>query len=99
MFFLTVILTANTDADAQAVAHALGRMQPLCLAEPGCVRWEAYHSQDDPRRFVLVEHWQTRAHWDAHGDLAAIQGIYLPQILPRVTREVHPSTRLTPVDA
>jgi quinol monooxygenase YgiN len=94
MFYLNVILTANSDADAQAVASSLVRMRTLCLAEPGCVQWEAYRSQEDPKRFVLVEHWETHAHWDAHGNLTAIQGIYLPEILPRITREVHPSTRL-----
>ncbi len=97
MFFLTVLLTANSDADAEAVAQALARMRPLCLAEPGCARWEAYRSQDEARRFVLVEHWQTRAHWEAHGELSAIQSIYLPEILPRVTREVHPSSMLAPL--
>ena len=94
MFHLIVTVTARTATDAPAVAQALARMRPLCLAEPGCVSWDAYQSEDDPAKFVLVEHWQTRERWDAHGELSAIQDIYLPEILPRVTREVHPSARL-----
>ncbi|XLM20932.1 antibiotic biosynthesis monooxygenase, partial [Chromobacterium piscinae] len=67
-------------------AAALARMRPLCLAEPGCLLWEAYHSQADAKVFVLVEHWQSRGHWEAHGQLAAIQTIYLPDVLPRARR-------------
>ena len=94
MFHLIVTIQAKTAADAAPVADALARMRPLCLAEPGCVQWEAYQSEEAEGRFVLVEHWQTREHWEAHGDLPAIQQIYLPEILPRITREVHPSRRL-----
>jgi len=91
MFHLVVLVCAKSDADVGPIADALSRMRPLCLAEPGCEAWEAYHSEDDPRRFVLVERWETRELWDEHGALAAIRTIYEPEVLPRVTREVHPS--------
>ncbi|MFD4373358.1 putative quinol monooxygenase [Streptomyces sp. NPDC058486] len=94
MFDLIVIVRVPDPADAGPVADALRRMRPLCLAEDGCVAWEAYRSDADPLRFVLVERWASRAHWEAHGEGAAIQEIYVPEILPRVEREVHPSTPL-----
>ncbi|MEJ8674892.1 antibiotic biosynthesis monooxygenase family protein [Chromobacterium amazonense] len=94
MFPLIVMLQVKEPAEVPAVAAALARMRPLCLAEPGCLLWEAYHSQADASLFVLVEHWQSRGHWEAHGQLAAIQTIYLPDVLPRVTRMVHPSILL-----
>lgn len=94
MFHLIVTIAANTPTDVAPVAAALARMRPLCLAEPGCVRWEAYQSQQESAKFVLVEHWQSRELWEAHGDLAAIQQIYLPEVFPRITREVHPSQPL-----
>lgn len=94
MFHLIVTITAKTPADAAPVADGLTRMRPLCLAEPGCARWEAYQSQEDPGKFVLVEHWETHELWEAHGELAAIQKIYMPEIFPRITREVHPSLQL-----
>ncbi|MEN7430714.1 antibiotic biosynthesis monooxygenase family protein [Chromobacterium sp. TRC.1.1.SA] len=94
MFPLIVSLEAKTAADVPAIAAALARMRPLCLAEPGCLLWEAYHSEADPKVFVLVEHWETRAHWEAHGKLGAIQTIYLPEVLPRTRRAAHPSTLL-----
>lgn len=94
MFSLIVIITANTHADIAPLADALARMRPLCLAEPGCLHWEAYQSQGQPGRFVLVEHWQSQANWETHDHGVAIQDIYVPDILPLITREVHPSRPL-----
>ncbi|WP_432058400.1 putative quinol monooxygenase [Streptomyces sp. bgisy022] len=91
MFDLVVIVRVPEPDDVAPVADALARMRPLCLAEDGCVSWEAYQSEADPARFVLVERWASREHWEAHDAGEAIQGIYLPEILPRVEREVHPS--------
>ena len=94
MFHLIVTISARTPADVAPVADALARMRPLCLAEPGCVHWEAYQSLDAPDKFVLVEHWKTREHWEAHGQLGAITDIYMPEVFPRIEREVHPSVPL-----
>ncbi|GAA3070412.1 hypothetical protein GCM10017562_41860 [Streptomyces roseofulvus] len=94
MFDLIVVIDARSPEDIAPVADALTRMRPVCLAEEGCVGWEAYQSHEAPGRFVLVERWASREHWERHGDESAIQDIYLPEILPRVEREVHPSTPL-----
>ena len=94
MFDLIVIITAHSPADVAPVADALARMRPMWLAEPGCISWEGFHSEDNPLRFVLVEQWASKADWEAHGALAAIQTIYLPEILPRISREIHPSQRI-----
>ncbi|MFJ6012212.1 putative quinol monooxygenase [Streptomyces sp. NPDC092952] len=91
MFDLIVIVRVPEAEDIAGVEDALARMRVLCHAEDGCVAWEAYHSQDDPGRFVLVERWESRRHWEAHDAGEAIQDIYLPEIMPRVEREVHPS--------
>ncbi|GGU73063.1 hypothetical protein GCM10010211_43650 [Streptomyces albospinus] len=94
MFDLIVIIRVSENTDVAPVADALSRMRPLCLAEDGCVSWEAYQSHQDPGRFVLVEHWASRAHWEAHDAGDAIQEIYIPEIMPRIEREVHPSMRV-----
>ncbi|GAA0344783.1 putative quinol monooxygenase [Streptomyces blastmyceticus] len=94
MFDLIVIIRVSESPDIALVADALARMRPLCLAEDGCVSWEAYQSHEEPGRFVLVEHWSSRAHWEAHDAGDAIQKIYIPEIMPRIEREVHPSARL-----
>lgn len=69
-------------------------MRPLCLAEPGCVSWEAYHSTADPHVSTLVETWETAQLWNAHSELDAIQTIYMPEIAPHAARAVHASLRL-----
>ncbi|MEV4502105.1 putative quinol monooxygenase [Streptomyces klenkii] len=92
MFDLIVIIRVPDDAEITQVADALARMRPLCLAEDGCVSWEAYQSHEEPGRFVLVERWASRGHWEAHDAGDAIQKIYIPEIMPRIEREVHPSS-------
>ncbi|MFF4484903.1 putative quinol monooxygenase [Streptomyces sp. NPDC001544] len=96
MFDLLVLIRVSDSADIPTVADALARMRPLCRAEDGCVAWEAYRSQAEPGCFVLVERWASRDHWEAHGDGDAIRRIYVPEILPRVEREVHPSAPVGP---
>ncbi|MFG2139519.1 putative quinol monooxygenase [Streptomyces sp. NPDC048650] len=92
MFDLIVIVRVPETDDIAPVADALARMRPLCLTEDGCVSWEAYQSEGDPGRFVLVERWASRTHWEAHDSGDAIQKIYLQEIMPRIEREVHPSS-------
>ncbi|MGA4850065.1 putative quinol monooxygenase [Streptomyces sp. G5(2025)] len=91
MFDLIVIVRVPETDNIAPVADALARMRPLCLGEDGCVSWEAYQSEGEPGRFVLVERWASRAHWEAHDAGDAIQKIYVPEIMPRIEREVHPS--------
>ncbi|WP_230623329.1 MULTISPECIES: putative quinol monooxygenase [Chromobacterium] len=94
VFHLIVAISARTPADIEPIADALARMRPTCLAEPGCLAWEAYHSADAAEKFYLVETWASRAAWEAHGELSAIQDIYVPEIMPRINREVHPCSRI-----
>lgn len=97
MFDLIVIIHVPKAEDIAHVADALARMRPLCLAEDGCVSWEAYQSHEDAARFVLVERWASRDHWGTHDTGAAIQDIYIPEIMPRIEREVHPSAPVASV--
>jgi quinol monooxygenase YgiN len=99
VFDLIVTIQARSEGDVAPLGEALRRMAPLCRREPGCLSWEAYHSNADSRRFTLVERWESEELWQAHGDLPAIQEIYLPEVVPRAeARDVHPSTRLTASD-
>lgn len=94
MFHLIVTLTAHTAEAVPTLQAAIERMRPLCLDEPGCLSWEAFHSTADPRVFTLVEAWETEQSWEEHGEGEAIQTIYLPQICPHAERAVHPSRRV-----
>ncbi|MCA9689631.1 MAG: putative quinol monooxygenase [Nannocystaceae bacterium] len=52
-------------------------------AEPGCVRYELCQSQDDERRFVLVEEWRSQAALDEHLTKPYIRtmGAALPEVV------------------
>jgi quinol monooxygenase YgiN len=89
-FRLIVDIRVRVAAEIAHVQDALARMRVVCLSEPGCLVWEAYQSHETPERFFLVEHWASKLLWEAHGEMSAIQDIYLPEILPRINREIHP---------
>lgn len=83
-----VHLVVNQSDDLPDVLDALRRMRVACRAEPGCLAWQAVQSSDDPLQIVLIEQWASRNDFDAHGELGAIQHIYLPEVLPKVRRIV-----------
>jgi quinol monooxygenase YgiN len=91
MFHLNVWITVKADVNIETVSKLLASQVPLTRAEPGCVRFEVYHSQADPRRFLLVEWWNEKADWEAHRLAKAFTEIYTPQVLPLVDREPHAS--------
>ncbi len=94
MITLTVLLLVRDAADVPKVRDLLARQMRGSLAEPGCLKFEVYHSQAEPRRFVLVEHWASAEALDAHRLAEAYNTIYKPLVLPLVDREGHPSDML-----
>ena len=94
MITLTVLLMVRDVADVPKVRDLLGRQMRGSRTEPGCLKFEVYHSQAEPRRFVLVEHWESPEALDAHRLAEAYTTIYKPQVLPLVDREGHPSDML-----
>jgi quinol monooxygenase YgiN len=92
MFHLNVWIAVKDPAMIDTVAKLLSRQVPLTRAEPGCVRFEVYHSQADALRFLLVECWKEKADWEAHRLAKAFTEIYSPQVLPLVDREPHVCT-------
>lgn len=94
MVYLNIWLTVKDAADSDKVRDLLAEAAKLSRAEPGCVRFEPYQSNNDPTRFLLHEQWQSQAALDTHRTARAYTTIYQPQILPLVVREAHPSTPL-----
>lgn len=89
MFYLNVWLTVKDPGQIETVGKLLASQVPLTRAEPGCIRFEVYHSEADPRRFLLVECWREKADWETHRTAPAFTEIYAPQVLPLVDREPH----------
>jgi quinol monooxygenase YgiN len=67
---ITAELAAHDSFGSMALPR-FAKMRPMCLGEPGCVSWDAYHSEADPQRLVLVERWESEDAWRAHGELAS----------------------------
>ena len=49
------------------IARILRAMTQLTREEPGCIRYDVFHSTLDKHRFVLVEVYEDRAALEAHG--------------------------------
>ena len=96
MFHLNVILTLNAEQDAPEISQLLQQAAELSRQEAGCRRFEVYHSQSDPKVFLLSEWWETEEHWQAHKQERAVTEIYLPKVLPKVTRVPHFSNLISP---
>lgn len=91
MVCLNIILTVKDAADVTRVGHLLAEQGRLSRAEPGCLRFEVYHSQADTRVFMLNERWESQAALDRHREGQAYTTIYQPRVLPLVDRVPHPS--------
>jgi quinol monooxygenase YgiN len=94
MIYLNVLLTVKNPADVERVKRLLVEAAGHSRQEPGCKRFEVYHSTADATRFMLNEHWESQASIDGHRKAHAYTQIYQPQVLPLVTREGHPSELL-----
>jgi quinol monooxygenase YgiN len=94
MFCINVWLTVNDSSNVARVRELLVHCQAGSRAEDGCLRFEVYHSETDPRRFLLCEHWRSKEDWEEHRTRKTVTEIYVPQVLPLVTREPHVSKLL-----
>ncbi len=92
MIYLNVLLTVKDPAQVETVRGLLIEQARLSRQEPGCARFEVYQSQNEPRRFILNEHWESPEAVDAHRKAHAYTTVYQPRVLPLVDREPHPST-------
>jgi quinol monooxygenase YgiN len=94
MFYLNVVLTVKDRADVDTVRNLLIEAGKHSRQEPGCARFEVYHSTADDTKFLLNEHWESQDAIDGHRKGHAYTQIYQPKVLPLVTREGHPSNLL-----
>jgi quinol monooxygenase YgiN len=94
MLYLNVLLTVKDPNDVEKVKSLLVEAGKHSRQEPGCARFEVYHSQADPTRFMLNEHWESQEAIDGHRKGHAYTQIYQPQVIPLVVREGHPSNLL-----
>lgn len=97
MIYNNVNLTVNDESNIDTVKQLLIEQARLSSEEPGCVRFEVYHSQADRSQFLLVEQWETQAHLNRHREARAFTQLYIPKVIPLVTREPHAADLVWPV--
>src|SRR5271156_447650 len=91
MIYANVLLTAKDEKDIPALSDWLREQGRLSRKEPGCSRFEVYHSKSDPKVFLLVERWESAEALDVHRTAKAYTEIYKPHVLPKGTRSPHPA--------
>ncbi|MDH3379406.1 MAG: antibiotic biosynthesis monooxygenase [Gammaproteobacteria bacterium] len=96
MIYNNVVLTVNNESDIEEVRSLLSEQAQRSSAEPGCVRFEVYHSQADEHQFLLIEQWETQEYLDRHKEAKAFTELYIPKVIPLVSRVPHPSDLVWP---
>ncbi len=96
MIYNNVVLTVNNESDIEEVRSLLSEQARRSSEEPGCVRFEVYQSQAEPRQFFLVEQWKTQEDLDMHKLARAFTELYVPKVIPLVSRVPHPSDLVWP---
>ncbi len=94
MHCINVLLTVKDPAQIAEVAELLRECGRRSRQEPGCLRFDVFHSQADAKLFLLVEQWESEGAWQVHRQAAAVTEIYLPKVIPLVDRVPHVSTLL-----
>jgi quinol monooxygenase YgiN len=61
----TAFFTAKEGHSVALGARLLALAGPS-RSEPGCLRYDVYHSNDDPNTWFVYEDWRSRADFDAH---------------------------------
>jgi quinol monooxygenase YgiN len=92
MIYANIWLTVKDGKDVPEIRELLREQGRLSRAEPGCLRFEVYHSTVDETRFLLVERWESTEALDLHRKAKAYTEIYQPKVIPKVDRQGHVST-------
>ena len=96
MIYNNVILSVKNRDDVETVAKLLAEQARLSSEEPGCSRFEVYHSQADRQQFFLVEQWDSDADLARHKEAKAFTELYVPKVIPLVDRVPHLSDLVWP---
>jgi quinol monooxygenase YgiN len=70
------------------VAQILQTMIPISRAEPGCALYIVNRSLDDPRKFLLYEHYHDKSGYEAHMATPAFKENILGKVVPMLESRV-----------
>jgi quinol monooxygenase YgiN len=84
------VIARHTTADGKrdAVLAVLPKLIEASRKEPGNLAFEAYLNMDDPRSYVLLERYTSRAAFAEHRASSHFKELMLGQILPNLEGRV-----------
>ena len=84
------VIARHTTVDGMrdAVFAILPKLIEASRKEPGNLAFEAYLNMDNPRSYVLLERYTSRAAFAEHRDSAHFKELMLGQILPKLESRV-----------
>ncbi|WP_405897903.1 antibiotic biosynthesis monooxygenase [Streptomyces sp. NBC_00727] len=71
--------------DAEEFGQVLHEFAAACRAEPGCLSYEVFRSEDSPERYVSLEKYADAAAFAAHRDSDHFREIGLARLMPLAT--------------
>ena len=96
MVYNNVLLRVKDIKNISLVGELLKEQAKRSSEEPGCIRFEVYHSSSDVQQFILVEQWANEVDLERHKNAKAFTELYLPKVIPLVDRSPHLSELLWP---
>lgn len=96
MVYNNVLLRVKDIKNISLVRELLKEQAKRSSQEPGCIRFEVYHSSSDVQQFILVEQWANDGDLERHKNAKAFTELYLPKVIPLVDRSPHLSELLWP---
>ncbi len=96
MVYNNVLLKVKDIENISLVGDLLKEQARRSSEEPGCIRFEVYHSQSDSQQFILVEQWANEEDLERHKSGRAFIELYLPKVIPLVERHPHLSKLIWP---
>ncbi len=96
MVYNNVLLRVKDIKNISLVGELLKEQAKRSSEEPGCIRFEVYHSSSDVQQFILVEQWANDGDLERHKNAKAFTELYLPKVIPLVDRSPHLSELLWP---
>jgi quinol monooxygenase YgiN len=72
------------EGEEDVVLAALDRLIAAARTEPGTLAFDAFHSREQPGRYVLLERYVSREAFEAHRATPHFTEIMLGEIAPRL---------------
>lgn len=84
------VIARHTTADGErdAVLAILAKLIEASRKEPGNLAFDAYTNMNDPRSYVLLERYASRAAFAAHRESPHFKELMLGQMLPKLASRV-----------